>query len=128
MSTRRNFLGLTAGAVAAAAAPATTQAAPMNPDAELIRLCEQHLAARNAINASSADLDDPEDAPLWAIYDETALLISNMRPVSLAGLQAKARILIAEATHPDGDLVPEDGIPAYWGWEIANDLLAMGRA
>ena len=91
MSTRRDFLGFTAGAVAARTVlPMAAKAAPIpviapgNPDAELIRVCNEHVTNLHASNASSIDTDED---PLWDAYERTRDAISGAKPRTLAGMQ-----------------------------------------
>ena len=134
MSTRRDFLGFTAGAVAARTVlPMAAKAAPMpviapgNPDAELIRLCAEHVANMRAYNRDGGleDIDKPD--PLWDAYERTRDAITEAKPCTLAGMQAKARAAKAEAltSRTDGTESPE-GTPAEaWAWQLVNDLLAV---
>jgi hypothetical protein len=51
--------------------------------------------------------------------------VSDTRPRTLEGMQAKARAAKAEALMPDGSEQPDNTIAAHWSWEMMNDLLQM---
>ena len=124
--TRRSLLG---GAAALAAAPvALAVQVPDHPDADLVRLCADHAANMHAYNRDGGlgEIDDPD--PLWDAYARTRDAITDARPRTLVGLQAKARAAKAEAmsSRLDGTEMPE-GTPAEgWAWDLVNDLLAIG--
>ena len=92
------------------------------PDADLIRICAEHVANRDAYNADSSGRE-PEDNPLWQAYVRTFEAISDAKPRTLAGLAAKARATKEEATHPDGTEVPED--ETVWAFDLVKDLIRI---
>lgn len=96
-----------------------------SPDADLVRLCAEHIVNRDAFNASSCDADD--DEPLWVAYCRTKRAITASQPQTLDGLRAKALAAKTEATLPNGTEDPEGTPAATWAWSIVNDLVA-GRA
>ena len=129
MSGRRDFLAFAAGAVAAKTVlPAVVGTDTVfNPDADLIRLCEQHDQNRRASNADLEDADD--DNALWLAYLDTKYAIDAAQPQTMAGMIAKARAAKGEAAAPDGSECPENGPAARWAWDLVNDLLRLhGRA
>jgi len=102
MSSRRNLLGAVAAAVVA---PAAVASAAAEPDAELIRLANEHEALGRIFNADFPGLDD--DHPLAIAAQERRdrnaeqrdKLLAQMRkrpPTTLAGLRAVAAALIIE--------------------------------
>ena len=135
MSTRRGFMAFTAGAVVTGFVPPIGAAygdelrpparkyLPGHPDAELIRLCAQHVVNMDAYNHDAGDLD-AEDCPLWLAYASTRDAISNARPQTMDGFLAKARAAKAEARTPGGEENPENCPAARWAWDLVNDLLA----
>lgn len=91
-------------------------------DADLIRICAEHIANREAYNADSSGLE-PKDNPLWQAYMRTFEVISDAEPQTLAGLAAKARATKEEVTLPDGTEVPED--EAIWAFDLVKDLIRL---
>ena len=123
MNTRRTFLAGTAGLTAASiplAAGATVQA--VHPDAELIRLCAQHIVNLEAFNQDGGDLE-PEDDPLAVAYVSTLEAICAAKVHTVDGMIAKARAAKAEARQLDGTDGPSNTPAAAWAWDILNDLL-----
>ena len=49
--------------------------------------------------------------------------IRDAEPQTLAGLAAKARATKAEATHQDGEVVPEDEV--QWAFDLVEDLIRL---
>ena len=93
-------------------------------DAELIRICAEHIVNRDAYNNNPTCGALPyEEDPLWLAYERTLIAVSEAEPKTLAGLAAKARATKAEATHPDGTEAPEDEID--WAWDLVNDLIRL---
>ena len=126
MIRRRKLLGSTAAAGIAALAPVAAMAAG-HPDANLIRLCEEHAANVAAYNTHGGmgGSDDPD--PLWDAYKATRDAIYDTRPTTLAGVIAKARAAKADAAVEDGEDCP-DGTPGQdWAWQLVCDLVD-GRA
>ena len=104
-------------------AGAAASMAPVHPEAELIALCNRHPALIAAFNA--CDQDSGPDNPDWVAYEASMDAISEARPQTLAGLQAKALAAKAEALNPDGTEQPSNTIAAHWGWDIVNDMLRL---
>ena len=104
----------------------TVTPVPPHPDADLIRICAEHVVTMNTFNAS---VSDAHADLLLTDYERTRNAITETKPRTLAGMQAKARAAKAEAlpSRADGNECPE-GTPAEtWAWQLVNDLLA-GRA
>lgn len=121
---RRLLLG--GAAMTALARPAAADAA--DPDADLIRLCAEHVVNIRAYNDGPARLVgvlDLEDHPLWLAYEHTRDAISAARPQSVAGMLAKIRAAKAEAQTPKGDENPAGTMAAEWAWDLVNDLLRL---
>jgi hypothetical protein len=94
-----------------------------NPDAELIQICAEHVANHVAYNSDDSVLDADKN-PLWPPYLATHRAIDNAEPQTMAGLVAKAKAALVEATHPDGTVAPEDCLG--WAWDLADDLIRLG--
>jgi hypothetical protein len=112
-SRRRTFLGLLAGAAAATGTVyACTDLVPTAPreskDADLIRLCAEHITNRNRYEAEGGILEMDDD-PLWWAYSRTYDAINGAVPETHEGILAKARVAKAEAKEPDGTERPEMG-------------------
>jgi hypothetical protein len=119
--------------MAALAPAASASAAPIGipltspEDAELIALCARHSTLRRAWSASDAGpyLEyDPATDPLWQAYMAAENAIDEARPKSLAGLMAKARAAVEEATTPSGSIMT-NGTTEAWSWDLVNDLLRL---
>jgi hypothetical protein len=93
------------------------------PDADLIELCERHLANMAAIDANPSDWD--ESNPVWNAYDSTKDAITSARAQTLAGMVAVARVAKAEAAMPDGAEMHDCTMGGVWAWNIMNDLLRL---
>jgi len=121
--TRRALFG--APLVAIAAAPA----AP-HPDADLIRMCAEHIANHRAFNSvtsnGSDDMDDDDD-PLWVAYETTHDAITTVRPQTIEGMVALARVAMAEggpgATGMDERLF--HSVEEKLAWGLVEDLLRL---
>lgn len=123
---RRAMLAGTAALIASApfAAPALAASGDSGPDADLIRLCAEHIANWHAYNTSDSDLE-AEDDPLWHAYWRTHIAIDDARPQSIDGILAKARAAKTEAHRPDGTEERDGGQGAVWAWDLVNDLLRL---
>ena len=97
MTLRRDFLSMTAGAVAArtvlpmaarAKANVRTSDNRPHPDTELIRVCTEHPGRVTAYNESGGELDYYGD-PLWAPYEQSRDFISEAKPRTLEGIQGR---------------------------------------
>jgi len=115
---RRNLLG---GLAVLATAPAVALAAP-TPDAELIRICEAHPAVMDAVSDLGSGRDD---CPYWKAYERSRDAIFDAKPVTMAGMLAKARAAKAEARTPSGVEDPDNSPAELWAWDLVNDLLRL---
>ena len=95
-----------------------------HPDAELIRICAEHIANRTAANADESNLE-PEDNPLWRAYCRTWDAIEAAKPQTMGGVLAKARAAAEEGSVLDEDGLPSDPKAAAWAWHLVNDLLRL---
>jgi hypothetical protein len=118
--TRRAMIG-TGAAILAAGVPCAAVAASTigNPDAELIRLCAEHVANLEATNAPGSG------AAEWAAYERTRDAISEAKAHTLAGMVAKARAARREARSLDGTESPGGTMAETWSFHIVYDLLRM---
>jgi hypothetical protein len=123
---RRVLLGGSAALLAGAALTATQAVgtAAASPDAELIRLCDEHPRNIDAFNNSPFQ-GDAEDDPLWHAYERTRDAIYDAKPKTIAGMVAKARAAKAEAIQPDGSEHPANCPAEYWAWDLVNDLIRI---
>lgn len=94
-------------------------------DAELIRLCAEHVANLAAYSHSD-DRTDCDD-PLWQTCLRTEAAINALPPKTLAGVVAKARVAKAEAieTSAEAAEVWEGTSGAVWARDVINDLLRL---
>src|SRR3712207_3460751 len=95
--TRRFVLGGLA-AVSAPLASVAGSPAAASPDAEMIRLCEAHPAVLVVLADYGSGQDD---CPIWQAYVCSRDAIHAAKPVTLAGIVAKARAAKAEAFNPE---------------------------
>ncbi len=128
MTTRRDLLGLTAGAVAAGAVPVVPQVAPVHPDAELIRVCAEHQRAYDLVNSCGFDDDSPGYIALYDAYIRHHDRLTALRATTREGAEAKMRSIMKEGRMCDGRLDVEGMTAAQWAMDTLQDLLAMGRA
>ncbi len=97
-------------------------------DADLIRLCEENLAAVKAFNRSTAEIDSNCDgSPLWDTYLRTQEAIVALPPQGLAGVVAKARLALGEAqeANPFDEESWEHGPAGSWARDVVHDLLRL---
>jgi hypothetical protein len=118
-ATRRALL---AAPIAVTAIPQAATAP--NPDAELIRVCQEHLTNLLTYNITPNKRDDSENCPLWAAYCRTADFIAAAEPQTMAGVLAKARIATHEAMS-DGDPSEFSFTCHAWAWDLLWDLLRL---
>lgn len=123
--TRRRAL-LSGAAVGSALSLPVAAFAAASPDDELILDCQKHARNKDAFNADAED-SGPNN-PLWVEYERTENAISNAKPMTMAGLVAKAQAAKAEAMEVDGEENPEGTVGAIWAWDLVNDLVRLGAA
>jgi hypothetical protein len=125
-TTRRGLLAGFAAAPVAALPPPTP--AP-DADAELIRLCDQHIANVRAYNRDGGTGDGigGDDDPLWQACEQTEAAIDVLPPQTIAGVVAKAKVARAEAREgsPEGGQLWDGGAAVPWARDVVNDLLRL---
>lgn len=93
-------------------------------DAGLLVACQRYAAARQAIR----DADDlPDEDPRWDAYDAARDAISDARPLTIAGVLAKARAAMLDATDAEGFETADSGGAMFdeWAGDIVRDLLRL---
>ena len=100
----------------------TSDEAP-NPDADLIRICAEHIANVTTYNAEGGHLESADD-PLWHAYERTLEAIGDAKPATIAGIIAKAKAAKYEAQEPHGE-EPDHCDAGAWAWDIVNDLVRL---
>ena len=93
-------------------------------DAELIRICAEHIDNHAAFNARAGEVPLEED-PRWHAYLRSLHAICDSEPKKLAGIIAKARAALVEAIDPEGNEVPDDEVPMIWS--IVKDIIRLGE-
>ena len=93
-------------------------------DADIIRICAEHIANHAEFNARAGEVPIEED-PRWNAYKRTLFAICDSEPKTLAGITAKAQAAQVEATDPQGYEVPEDEVPMIWS--IVKDIIRLGE-
>jgi len=111
---RRAVLGGLVVATTAPAAGAASLADASDPDAELIRLCNQHILNTRAYNSYKGKEEDADDLRLWAAYCATDDAVSAAIPKTLAGVTAKARAALEDASQR-----------VTWGEAILRDIVRI---
>lgn len=143
MSGRRRFLGSAAGLVVGGALPGMARAGsvvmaatnPEHPDAILLTACAEFIALEAQSNATfnEWDSDDPREIAAELVRDricgeqDRPLYIIDTTPaLTIAGLQAKARCLMAD----DLDAMVDDPSDrsSLIRTALLRDLLEMGMA
>ena len=141
-TSRRRLLagpGLTAIAAVFAlpslAAPISPATSPNHPDAALLAMCATFAGLTASIRRmNAAETCDWDDLTATNIeWHDTLEDLSDMRPVTLAGAQAKAQAVVAafELDVPSGisSTVEDDSEPHEWAaWRLLHDVLALGGA
>ena len=94
-----------------------------SPDADLIALCERHLALIEALHSDDRDCDD--SYPHWLAYEASRDAIGEAEPQTLAGMRAKALVAKLEATMPDGSEMPNGTVGGDWAWDLLHDILRL---
>ncbi len=146
MSTRRDLLGFTAGAVAARtvlpiAARAETSSfvhamSPAHPDATLIAACMAHRAAWDAVETK---LSEPCDSIDWtadaelAAEDKALSVVAGIRATTLIGVKAKARSILAAfdrdiPTYVGSTVEDEATSHELAAYRLLQDVLILGAA
>ena len=95
-------------------------------DAALIAASKELGDKLDAYNRS----DDENDGPIREALDQVIVVIENTRPVTLAGVVAKARAAQTEVLkggdQPEITLSKNEG--AAWSWHLVNDLIRLADA
>jgi hypothetical protein len=102
-------------------------AEPVEVDAELIRICTEHVAVLKAINVLDRRRE-PEPEALLSAYQRTRDAISHAVPCTMAGIVAKAAACKAEAIVVDGADEPQGSMAEPWAWDLVKDLLRLHGA
>jgi hypothetical protein len=93
-------------------------------DADLIRLCDQHIVDMDTFNQHKGATRAHEK--LGRAYDRSLDAISQATPRTIAGIVAKARAAKHQATGPNGDGETGGSIAEQWALQIVNDLVRVG--
>lgn len=130
VSTRRSLFAATGAVVmgsgiTAGFAASVADLVPTDPDAELIALCDEHIKNHRAFNLDGGHLENERD-PLWASYERTYAPIDDAKPVTMAGVLAKARAAQNEAVNPNnGGFDWDEGTYLKWSSDVVDDLLRI---
>jgi hypothetical protein len=95
-------------------------------DAELIRLCDQHIVDMDTFNQHKGATRAHEK--LGRAYDRSLDAISQAMPLTIAGIVAKARAAKHQATGPNGEEETGGSVAEQWALQIVDDLLRVGGA
>jgi hypothetical protein len=115
---------LLAGFAAVPVAALPPPAATPDPDAELIRLCDQHSANVQAYNDGPDRYPDDPD-PLGDILDASRDALLNTRAKTMDGVLAKARLATRQA---EIDMLGDDwdsSDAGTWAQSAVKDLLRL---
>src|SRR3954447_25209032 len=91
-------------------------------DAELIRLCEQHVRNRKAWENCPLDSDDN---PWWPDYSATREAVLDAKPKTAEGVVAKALATVDEFDVGKGQPLFERDPAARWALGIVGDLIRV---
>jgi hypothetical protein len=119
MTSRRSMVAGAALAVLPIPAIAAQQ-----PDADLIRICAQHTVNRITLDKGEHH-DTIEYNAVDYAYAATLQAVCDAKPLTVAGIVAKARAAKDEAQLLRGGEGPEGSIAAQWAWDIVNDLIRL---
>ena len=103
--------------------PVTAPVVAVSPDADIIRLCAEHIDNLRAYNDS--DIDLPDGDPLQVAYERTLEALCDAEPQTMAGMVAKARAAKVEAIGQDGEEVEFYNMGHNWAMDLVNDLLRL---
>ena len=121
---RRALLAISAAAAAGTATGAAASLAPVNPDAELLRLEREHDALYTRIDAYNRRLVEDEEA-FEADHDaccDVEFAMQDIPAQTWAGVIAKARIAVEYADSHLGGRVLDDMIPS-----LIEDILRIAN-
>jgi hypothetical protein len=121
---RRATIALPAGLAAFHASAATVPGQSESPDADLIRLCGEYIAAIDAYN-ESPDTTEPEDHPLWHAIEDLEAKLDGLDAKTMEGLTAKARVVLHLARMPDGTHNFSSSCTGDWAGQVVRDLLRI---
>lgn len=120
---------VTVAAFLALAANSSAGAIPMpapagaEPDAELIQLCGDYLAAVDRFNRSP---DDADVCPHWAALVEIEERLEDIEATTLPGIAAMARVAQHLARQPDGSVNWSTSYTGDWPAWVAQAVLRLG--
>ena len=115
-------------ASAVLAVPLPALAARQHPDAELIALCEAHPAATLEAERNAPWILGPEEQAHWNAFFAIRDRIVATRPVTLAGVRAKAalaKFIAKDASLERGDEGWEYTQAGTIAWALLDDLLRL---
>ena len=128
-------LATIAGAIGlpATVPPATPATSPDQPDTVLLATCATFAQLTTSIHRmnAAAVCDWDELTAVNIEWHDTLEDLSDMRPVTLAGIRAKARAVIAafqlDVASGLGSTVEDHAEPHdYAAWRLLHDVLALG--
>lgn len=110
---------------AAAALPfgGLAMAAP-DPDAELIAACAALPGLTALVNSGAAGHGE-DNGPGWQAYSAAFETIDDWQCKTLAGVLAKFRAALVDATSSDGTVSLDGSSGGLWAFEAAMDLLRL---
>jgi hypothetical protein len=97
---------------------------PSNPDAELIRLCGEYVAAVDAYN-QSIDEAEPEDDPLWQAVEDLEVKLAGLNAQTVEGVAANARVVMRLSRKTDGTHDFSSSHTGDWSEQVVRDLLRL---
>lgn len=106
---RRSIFAATPLAAIAMTMPGTSLGS-LGADQAIVALCNQHLLNAKAFNSCPLDSDE---SPYWDAYANSLRAIGEAKPMTMAGLAAKAKLAKAESDDE-------------WAWDLVDDLIRLG--
>ena len=122
---RRALLAISAAAAAGTATGAAASLAPVNPDAELLRLEREHDALYTRLDKHNRRLVELDDNEFEADHDaccDVEFAMQDIPAQTWAGVIAKARIAVEYADSHLGGRVLDDMIPS-----LIEDILRIAN-
>jgi hypothetical protein len=121
---RRATIALPAGLAAFHASAATAPGQTESPDADLICLCGEYIAAVDAYNQDAGDIE-PEDDPLWQAVEDLEAKLAGLNAQTLEGVAAKARVVMRLSRKTDGTHDFSSSYTGDWPGQVVRDLLRI---
>ncbi|MDQ1081421.1 hypothetical protein [Pseudoroseomonas cervicalis] len=92
-------------------------------DAELVRLCDEFLAAKRKFDEEGGHTDVDDD-PLYDAMNAARERVAGIQATTMAGVVAKAKVAADWIRLPNG-IVDFDHFGGYWAEQVIGDVLRI---